>query len=61
MSNTPIDELLAEYEAECCDHTDMEWVSNTALRYVQTMPDSQVRCLLYVLAQHMRNIEIERK
>lgn len=55
MSNTPIYELLAKYEDECCDHTDIEWVSRAALRYAQTMPDSHVRCLLYVLAKYVRD------
>lgn len=49
--NTPIEELLAEYEAELCDHSNIEWVKRAALRYVETMQDSQVRCLLYTLAK----------
>jgi hypothetical protein len=48
--NKPIDKLLAEYAAEECDFTDMEWVRKTAQMYVERMPDSQVRCLLHVLA-----------
>lgn len=52
--NSEIQTLLRQYEAECCDHTDLDWVSRTALRYAQTMGDSQVRCLLYVLAEHVQ-------
>lgn len=55
--NSPIEKLLAEYEAEYCDHSNMAWVSRAALRYVSTMKDSQVRCLLYVLAMHVRKQE----
>lgn len=49
--NTPIADLLADYEANGCDHADMAWVRAAARRYVETMPDSQARCLLHVLAQ----------
>jgi hypothetical protein len=52
-TNTPIEVLLREYEAENCDHSDLEWVSRTALHYVARMPDGQVRCLLHVLATHV--------
>lgn len=51
--NTPILELLAEYEAEDCDFSDLEWVARTALRHVDSMEDSQNRCLLYALASYM--------
>ena len=47
----PIAELLKQYEREGCDFSDVAWVKQAAMRYVKTMPDSQVRCLLYVLAQ----------
>lgn len=53
--NTDIQTLINEYEAELCDHSNMEWVSRAALRYVDTMDDCQVRCLLYVLAMHVRS------
>lgn len=49
----PIDELIAQYEEEECDHSDMTWVVAAARRYVSTMKDSQVRCLLHVLAEHV--------
>ena len=47
---TPIDELVRRYESEGCDFGDMEWVRKASLRYEKTMPDSQVRCLMYALA-----------
>jgi len=47
----PIAELLKQYEREGCGFSDVAWVKQAAMRYVKTMPDSQVRCLLYVLAQ----------
>lgn len=50
-NNTPIDQLLAEYEAENCDFRDVDFLVSASYRYVQTMPDSQVRCLLYSLAK----------
>lgn len=48
--NTPIKDLLKQY--------DMEKVTNkrlieASLRYVDTMGDSQVRCLLYVLVDKL--------
>jgi len=55
MSNTNIRELLAEYNAENCDFTDMEQVAVNSLRYADTMPDSHVRCLLYTLAKHYKD------
>lgn len=53
--NTPIEKLLAEYEDECCDHSNLTWVKRAALRYVETMQDSQIRCLLYTLANAVDN------
>lgn len=51
VPNIPIEELLAQYEAECCDFRNMNWVAKVSMRYVQTMEDCQVRCLLYALAR----------
>ena len=48
--NKPIDELVQEYAEECCDFSDFDYVRRVSLRYVSTMEDCQVRCLLYVLA-----------
>lgn len=53
QGNTPITELLAEYEAENCDHSNLLWASLAAQRYVQGMADSQARCLLHVLSIEM--------
>lgn len=50
-SNSPIEQLIAEYEAEACDFKNVEFLINSSYRYVDTMPDSQVRCLLYSLAK----------
>lgn len=50
-SNTPITQLIAEYEAENCDFKDLDWVAHAAARYVNSMEDCQVRCLLHTLAQ----------
>jgi hypothetical protein len=47
---TPIENLMAQYTNDGCDFTDMAFVRAASLRYVKTMPDSQVRCLLYALA-----------
>lgn len=51
MKNTPIDELMAQYTAENCDFTDIEWVRKAATLYVDRMEDCQVRCLLHALIQ----------
>ena len=53
-SNTPIKELLAEYEAEGCDFGNLDFIVTAAERYVQTMGDGQARCLLYSLAKVVR-------
>jgi hypothetical protein len=47
---TPIEELMDEYRADGSDFDNIEWVKLAALRYVDTMRDSQVRALLYALA-----------
>jgi hypothetical protein len=46
--NLPINELLAEYEMQ--DWTAADCIG-PAKRYVSTMPDSQVRCLLHILSE----------
>ena len=53
--NTPIDELIKEYEMEFdrYDYSNISKVIVAAQRYVNTMEDSQVRCLLHILAQHV--------
>lgn len=60
--NTPIADLLAEYEAEGCNHRDTAWLIAAANRYVETMRDSQTRCLLHSLARQLAEAraEIER-
>lgn len=50
-NNTPIADLLAEYEAEGCNFDNLDFLVSTSERYVQSMPDSQVRCLLHSLAK----------
>lgn len=48
--NTPIEQLMREYEDDGCDFKDPASVRRVALRLVETMPDSHARCLLYALA-----------
>lgn len=48
--NKPIAELMDQYRNDGFNFDDIENVKGCALRYVQTMPDSQVRTLLYALA-----------
>lgn len=50
-----VEDLLQKYEADENDFEDIKWVTGAALRLVETMPDSQARCLLYVLARHAQN------
>ena len=54
-NNIPIEDLLAQYAAEECDHDNLEWVVTTAFRYVESMEDCQVRCLLHLLAVHVHS------
>ncbi|MGN6661603.1 MAG: Lar family restriction alleviation protein [Achromobacter mucicolens] len=49
--NTPIEKLVAQYEAEECNFNDAQEMAMHALRYAETMPDSHARCLLYKLGQ----------
>ena len=58
MPNTPIEKLLHEYEQDGCNHNNIDWVARAALRYVETMEDCQVRCLLYTLANHVRKHDV---
>lgn len=50
-SNSPIEKLIAEYEAENCNFKNLDWVIEAAEIYALKMDDCQVRCLLYTLAQ----------
>lgn len=47
---TPILKLIAQYENECCDFEDGKWMAKTALQIVGGIQDSQLRCLVYGLA-----------
>lgn len=47
---TPIEELIAHYEDECCDFEDGKWMAQAALRQVPAMADGQLRCLVHCLA-----------
>lgn len=53
-NNTPITNLLAHYEQEGCNFDNLHFLVSASERYVQSMPDSQVRCLLHSLAQVVR-------
>ena len=52
--NIPIEELVAQYEAEECDFSNLDWVLRISELYVMRMPDSQVRCLLHALVEHVK-------
>jgi hypothetical protein len=54
IPNTPIEQLIEQYEREDCDFSDINRVSDLALRNVDTMPDSHARCLLYALAMFVQ-------
>lgn len=47
---TPINTLIAEYQAECCDFANMHWVCNLSFIYSTKMPDGFERALIYLLA-----------
>jgi len=57
MTNTPIKQLVAEYAAEECNFDDTNWVVGVSEMYVNTMPDSQVRCLLHALINEVKKNE----
>lgn len=57
--NTKIKELLEEYEMD--GEFDYDRYINASYRYVNTMQDSQVRCLLYVLAKELESIKNNNK
>lgn len=52
--NSDIQALLAQYADEGCNHANLQWVAMAGLRYAQSMGDSQVRCLLHTLAEHVQ-------
>jgi len=56
--NSPIEKLIADFEQDGFDFSNIDLVRVTALRYVETMKDSQVRTLLYVLASTSDNLDI---
>lgn len=57
--NTKIKELLKEYEMDG-DFNYTRYI-NASYHYVNTMQDSQVRCLLYVLAKELESIKNNNK
>ena len=48
--NKPIADLMREYENDGNDFSDVEWLRSASIRYVRTMEDSQIRCLLHAWA-----------
>lgn len=59
--NTPIEQLVARYEAEECDHNNVGWLIKASRRYVETMDDCQVRCLLHAMANHLERFYQEQQ
>ena len=55
-ARTPIQELMAQYAAEGCDFTDIQWARGAAKRLANTMPDSQARCILFALAEQPASV-----
>jgi hypothetical protein len=53
-AHSPIETCLAQYMHEGDDFSDLEWVAQSALRQAHFMGDSQARCLLYVLANKVK-------
>lgn len=51
--NTHIDDLMRKFESEGCDATDVHYLVTSALRYTDSMSDSQPRCLLYAMAKQL--------
>lgn len=45
----PIEKLIEKYADEGCDFTDIAWVNAASLRYLESMEDSQLKCLIYSL------------
>lgn len=59
QGNSPIQELMAEYEADRCDFSDADFLVRTALRLSDTMQDSQARCILFALANLQRKSQVD--
>ena len=55
--NMPIEDLVALYESEACDFSNLDWVLKVSGMYVDRMGDSQVRCLLHTLVEHVKENE----
>lgn len=53
VNNTPIDDLIKQYEEECCDFSNIDFLINASRRCVETMGDEQVRCLLHAMANEL--------
>ena len=54
MKNTPIEELIKQYEEEQCDFNNVDFLIKAGLKYADTMEDCQVRCLLYAMANKLK-------
>lgn len=52
-NNTPILQLMKEYEEECCNFDDIRNLVKISLAYVDRMEDCQVRCLLFAMARRL--------
>ena len=50
-----IEDLIKEYQME---NWSEDQLINAAMRYVKTMKDTQVKCLLYMLADMLQNRSI---
>ena len=59
MMNTPIEQLIKQYEEEECNFDNIEWVKKLARLYVLRMEDSQVRCILHALVEHIDNMNVD--
>lgn len=60
---SPLSELLNQYEEDGNDFADIDWLLNSAIRYSESMSDSQARCILYSLAvvEKARQEQIDNK
>lgn len=51
--NKPIEDLIKEYEEELCNFSNIDFLIKASRKYVDTMEDCQVRCLLHAMANEL--------
>lgn len=53
VHNTPIEKLMRQYEEECCDFSNLDWVLAVARHSVDAKEDGLSRCIMHALANQL--------